>query len=669
MQNRFGIKDFLLFVLVAIVGLMVLLNMVKTNREWDKLGEVRGKIGALETQMAASGRETRSQMDTLKSQVSGVADAVSSVQTQLKEGVTTVRNTPISGGTVGTDAGKNPVRGADGRDTSWAVPGVPIEWQLPYQPATDAREQAGFREGGAFTEIFEAQPAKLTPYIQTDVYGRRVVDIVADTLGDFDPKTLKLRGKLADAWQMDPEGMWVRARIRSDAKFSDGMPVTAEDLRWTFHEFVMNPEIEAQRTRSTVADQVKSIEVLSERVVEVRFKQRLFSNLMTALTFYVLPKHFYSTLTPSQVNKGTGLLMGSGPYKLRKLDIEDQWKPGDSVELVRNEQYWGVRPALDTIRFRAITDELARLTVYRNGEGDMITPAAPQFVTLRDDPEFSKNNQLFSQITMRSGRSGIIWNCGERGSTKKLTPFADKRVRQAMTMLLDRDRMIRDIWRGVGKVAKGFMNPEFEGSDPSIEAWPYDPPRAMKLLADAGWKDRDGNGILENEQGQEFQFQFTFFTGGEISLRIAKFLEDAYAAAGIRAIPNGVDWSVGDPIRKQRDFDAMLMGWGANAPESDPKQIFHSDSIKDQGDNFGQWNSPAADKAIDAGRLEVDFAKRMEHWRAFDRAMHDEQPYSWIRVQPETRIVKPNIGNARMYPKGIEPWEFFRAEASLMKPN
>lgn len=69
MQNRFGIKDFLLFVLVAIVGLMVLLNMVKTNREWDKLGEVRGKIGALETQMAASGRETRSQMDTLKSQV------------------------------------------------------------------------------------------------------------------------------------------------------------------------------------------------------------------------------------------------------------------------------------------------------------------------------------------------------------------------------------------------------------------------------------------------------------------------------------------------------------------------------------------------------------------------------------------------------------------------
>jgi peptide/nickel transport system substrate-binding protein len=112
-----------------------------------------------------------------------------------------------------------------------------------------------------------------------------------------------------------------------------------------------------------------------------------------------------------------------------------------------------------------------------------------------------------------------------------------------------------------------------------------------------------------------------------------------------------------------------MQSWGANAPESDPKQIFHSDSIKDQGDNFGQWNSPRADAAIDAARKEMDADKRAGLWHEFERVMHEEEPWTWVRVQPYTRIIKPEIGNVQMYAKGIEYYELYRASRALpMRP-
>jgi len=658
MQNRFGIKDFVLMVLVLAVGLSVWLGMVKSNREWDKLGQLNTKVGDLERQLSRIDQDRLARLDSkitaLDAKVDGKLVAAGSN--------TSVPAAPSQSGTASAGDGWAK-QGADGK-----VIGT-IERQGPRIFATDPADQPGFTPGGNFTEIFEVRTAKLTPYIQSDVYGRRVIDLVVEVMADYDPKTLKPRGILADAWQMDPEGKWMRIKLRDEARFSDGVPVTAEDVRYSFHDFVMNPEIEAQRSRSVLGDQIDKVIPLSEKTLEITFKQVLFNNLDSGLGLYVLPKHFYSKLSPAEINKGTGLLMGSGPFKLATLDVENQWTPGQTIELVRSEQYWAtdLRPALDSVRFRDISDELARLTAYKNGEGDMITPSAPQFVSLKGDAEFAKNNRLMSAVNMRSGRSGIIWNCGPR--LGKLTPMSDKRVRKAMTMLLNREKMITDIWRGVGVVAKGFMNPNFAGSDPDVITLPYDPRAGKALLAEAGWIDRNGDGVLENDKGENFGFELTFFTAGEISQRLATFVKDAYETAGIQVSLRGVDWSVGDTIRKQRDFDAMTMGWGANAPESDPRQIFHSESIKDQGDNFGQWNSPAADGAIDSLRREIDFDKRMGYWRAFDRAMHDEQPYTWIRLQPETRVIKPNIGNVRVYPKGIEYLDYFRASGPLALPE
>lgn len=624
MQNRFGIKDFLfLVVLLATLG-SVWLSMVQKTRMELAQADMKAKLDGIEQQLAQLGRKVES----------GVA---------LAPGV-------------GAAA-------AGAADDSWARPGVRIErWSAP-RAATDPTKVPGFAIGGEFTELFEAQPAKLVPYISSDVYSTRVLDRVCEGLGSFDPKTLKMEGALADGWQIDPDGLWIRAHIHPRARFSDGQPVTAEDVRWTNLDFIANPLIEAERARST-QDNLKDVKVIDERTVEFVFKEPLFTNILVAFGNPVLPKHFFSRFEPSQINQATGLIMGSGQFRIERLpsgpeDLSNQWTPGQDVVLVRNEQYWAEKPSLDRLRFRTVKDDLARLVAYRNGEGSMMLPTAPQFnKVLRDEPDFEKTSYALKWTNMRCGYSFIAWQCGPRNG--KPTPFADKRVRRAMTHLLDRERMIRDVWDGIGIVAKGPVNPESPGSDPAVQPLAFDPEKAKALLAEAGWQDRNGDGVLEDGKGDPFEFEYTYATGGEISERLARFVKDSYAKAGIVVKTRPLDWSRYQEILKLRDFDAITMGWGANAPESDPRQIWHSESIKEGGDNFTQWSNKDCDALIEKGRRTMDEAERMQVWRQFEAVIAEDQPYTFVRVAPWLRFVKRDFGNVNTYKTGLQPEEFFR---------
>lgn len=625
MQNKFGLKDFVLLVMIVIVGVMVFAAMWQEDRRWDRVIAIEEHISNLE------------------GQVSSVESRVRSVDDRLAEGVVALK-------TDDAPAGSGLSRVAD---DSWARPGIPIEHQGPYTLASDPRQLPDFRAGGEFFEVFEAQPAKLTAVLGEDTYSRRVQDLVLESLAVFDPQTLALTGVLAEAWQYDPDGYWLRVKIRDEARFSDGTPVTAEDVRWTFHDFINNPELETVSLRS-IMNRLERVDVLGDKVCEFHFTQPDAYNLQTALVFGVLPKHMYERYTPQQINESTALLFGSGPFMLRDLD----WAPGEDVVLVRNERYWGPKPALDQMRFRTIDDDQARLISLTNGETDMIRPSAKQFVEKTSEEGWQERFYSLNWINMRSGYSFIGWQCGERNG--RLTPFHDKRVRLAMTQMLDREAIIRDIYDGIGKIAVGPNNPPSPAADPSIKPWPYDLNRSRDLLREAGWWDRDNDGILENEDGTEFSFEFTRASGGTSGERIQQYLVGQCAKMGIRCTPRVVDWALYDQILKTRDFDAITLGWAAGAPESDLTQIWHTSSIQNQGHNFIQW-SAGQDPIIEAVRSTLDFDKRMEHFHDFHRLVHEEQPYTFLMVQPWLRFVSGDFENVNMYPSGLETREFMYA--------
>jgi peptide/nickel transport system substrate-binding protein len=649
MQSKFGIKDFVLLLAVMFVGLLTFLAMKQGDRSWERQKGTDAKLGEIESSLARMQR----QLDA-----SNVSQRLDEITEQLASGIV-VQGSGNTGNSAGSNTG-----------ASWTRPGYKVDttgdWGFTNDPLAD--ENASI--GGEFIEIFEGQPPKITAYTYADVYGRRISDRVIESLGSYDPVTLELRGRLAESWQYDPDGMWLRVKLRDRARFSDGAPVTAEDVRWTYEDLLFNQEIEAERFRS-VYNAIEDVEVISDKVVEFTFKEPRFDNLSQAFGFGILPKHIYEPWieSPAAFNRSTGLVVGSGPFKLERVSMDDQWTPPDNIVLVRNDLYWADRPVLDSIRYKSISDELARLTDYSNGGGDMMRPSAVQYTGKQGDESFESRHDFREWYNMQGGYSFIAWQCGPRNGSK-LTPFHDVRVRQAMTMIIDRDRLRRDISKNLARPATGPFLSSTPQADPEIEQWPHDPQRAIELLAEAGWIDRDGDRVLENERGDEFSFEITFGNGSDGTLRMVSYLKDVCAGVGIRCELRPVDWSIISSILNNRDFDAITFVWSASAPESDPNQIWHSNSIANQGDNFIQWASADADRYIEEGRRTLDAEARMKVWHKLHRVFHEEQPYTFMSELPWLRFTTKRVQNMQEYNSGLVHDEIWLAPSgSVPMPN
>lgn len=654
MENRFGLKDFILYTLVIILGVLVVLTMIQDDRRFKELATI-----STENQKQINGIiQIREEIENLG------AGQLETLQQTLREEVLLLKGQidRLGEGGSGLQVSQGAALDASGRDLSWARQDAldAVVFPKPYTFVSNPKDYENFAEGGEFIEIFEAQLPKITPYLYSDVYGRRICDgPVCESLGRYDPQTLEWVGLLAEGWQIDPEGMWLRAKINPRARFSDGTKVTAEDFRWTFHDLIFNMQIEAARFRA-IYNVIQSVNVISEDVVEFVFDKKQFSNIDSALSMYVVPKHFYAQFTPAQMNEATGLLMGSGPYRLENLDPDNQWSQGEDVVLVRNENYWGVQPPIARLRYKVVANNIARLTAFTNGEGDMIRGTSEQYRLKTQEPDFLQNNYAEQWINMRSGFGFIAWNCGERNG--KLTPFADARTRRAMTHLLDRERIRRDFYEGLGEIATGPYPPAGPMNNPDITPLPYDIETAKQLLAEVGWIDRDGNGILENEAGEEFRFEYTISQSSTASEKVASYLKDQCARVGIVCEIRKIDWSIFFSTMDERNFDAITMQWSQSSPESDPYQLWHSNSIADRGDNFVQWSNPRADELIVKGRGTLDDAERMKIWHELHEVFHEEQPYTFLLNSPWIRFISKRVGNVHPYPIGLDINEMFIAD-------
>jgi peptide/nickel transport system substrate-binding protein len=691
MQNRFGFKDFLTLTLLFALLIMLFLSMKQDDRKWDTFLDsqviISEQSAALQRQASAleafgrSIQDQNAEITNLKTQIEQALIQQSESMNRQAEAITRLAgsvNALIEGGVRIDDSASPGGSGLDlgdlgsgatslqaaGRDESWARDGVAITYPEPFAYPSPPEEHPDFQPGGEFFELFEAQPPKLTPYLYSDVYGRRIVDgPVCESLAAYDPATLELRGLLAEAWQYDPNGMWLRVKIRDEARFSDGEPLGASDVKFTFDEVVFNAELQTERFRSTL-NVIEKVEVIEDKVVEFTFRNPTFTNLREATRFVILPEHVYSQFTPSQLNQSTGLLMGSGPYRLQTFNPTDpmlgQWAPPQDIVLVRNENYWGRRPPIDRFRYKTISEYSALLVSLKNGTGDMMRGTPEQFRTQSRDPEFLEEFTPMQWPNMRSGFSFLAWNCGERDG--KPTPFTDARVRRAMTHLLDRDRILRDFYDGLGEIATSPFPYGSPQNNPDITPHQYNVEKAKALLDEAGWIDRDGDGWRENERGDRFTFQYTHSKGSTISPKVGDYLRRQCRAVGIECVPTPIEWAIFSTVLDNRDFDVITMQWSQSHPESDPNQLWHSDSIRNQGDNFSQWANEEADRLIELGRVTIDDEERMKIWHQLHTVLHEEQPYTFMVNPPWIRFVRDKIQNIHPYNIGLNKFETFVAE-------
>ncbi|MBL8746133.1 MAG: hypothetical protein JNK58_07235 [Phycisphaerae bacterium] len=615
MENRFGLKDLIYSLVLSVLAVALVLLMVQGERRWN---------------------ETRALREAVERQTKLLSD----LERRL--------NAPSTPPGVPTTHAKT---------DSWARPGVPIitppEWSFP----SDPRSRPDFAVGGTLTELFEGRIKSITPYMANDAFSFRIVnESVCESLAALDAATLELRAGLAEAWQYDPEGRWLRVKIRDEARFSDGEPVTSEDVRFTFMDYILKREIETGPFRGDAA-LIERIEPITDKTVEFTFREPRFNNLRTALRNAILPAHFYKPFTPEQINASTALLMGSGPYRLETLNPDQQWKSDTPLLLVRNERYWAPTartPPIDRLRFISVPDNGTRLIELEAGRGDMMRSTPEQHASRSADPTFAERFDSLAWTNMRSGYTILAWNGGPRRG--KPTPFADARIRRAMTLALDRERINRDFYEGLCEVATGPF-PKWQ-ADPSVTPWPFDLDTAAALLDEAGWTDTNADGVRENAAGDPLAWELTYVRGSVVGERVSPYIIDQCAKIGVRVTTRVVDAATLAELRKTFDYDAIPTQWSWSDPEYDPFQTLHSSQI-DGGDNWIQYRSAEADDLIEQARRTIDPKVRAGLWHRLHRRLHEDQPCTYLLNVPWTRFVSRRIENVNTYPAGLDRREWF----------
>ena len=638
MDNRFGVKDLFLFGLLLLVAGLVALSMVQYDRQWTTLQRLSQKIDDQGRDLVAIHR----QMDRGGAVATGPAPAAAA---------------PLAA----ADDPSARVRAAT------TMPGYSAQdWYVGSGPNSD----------------------KLTPLVAGDAFSNSVVQPrVFETLVSRDPLTLAYRPLLAlPGWTVEdhtaeyhkyvdpkvaagakeddvcrepacPCPIRVTFHVRPNATFSDGVPVTADDVVWTF-DWTMNPAVEAPRARSSL-EKVRRAVRTGPDAVTFEFAQPYFDPVgVVGADPFVLPRHYYEPIGVERFNHSTGLLLGSGRYRFAaEPTVERQWSPGTTVELVRNDRYWGEPASLSKLVYKIIVPDLARLTAFTNGELDSFAANPVQYRDLIAKPELMAHTQHLEYETVSSGYRYIVWNQRRNG---KPTRFADKRVRQAMTMLCDRQRLCDDILLGQATVATGPFSRLGLQCDPAIKPWPYDLARARALLAEAGYTD-DGTGVLKGPDGQPFEVRATYPLGSPLIDRTMLVLKDGFAKAGVTFIPDRLDWSVFSQRMKARDFDAISLAW-TTGPESDVYQMFDSSQMADGGDNSMSYANPELDAALRQARQTLDPAVRIPLWHKAHAILHDDQPYTFLYTSKSLTFADARLKNLvpiKLYPGLNDPAEWY----------
>jgi peptide/nickel transport system substrate-binding protein len=597
MDNRFGVKDFFLFTLIAGLIILVLLAMKQFDRQFEKIRALEVRSSELATELSTINRQ------------------LSELPSQLPRGAA-------------VQSGAAPA----GQQT--------IDPKAdPFYLVRAARALPDYAEGDWLIQNLGTRLGKVTPLIPGDIYGATVQARVVEPLIVRDPETLAWQPLLAQSFEIHPDGLGVTYNLRRNVRFSDGQPMTSADVKFTF-DLIFNPELDAARSRSYLVDNGVTVETPDEFTVVFRLTKPYFEMLNITGATGVLPKHLYSKYKPSEINDNPGLLMGTGPYR---LEGPDTWRPGQRLILYRNERYWGVPPAFKRIIYLEVQEETVYATMLRNGELDYTGVTPEQFIRLTKDPAIMARNNAFEFQSMLGGYTYVAWNQMRGG---KPTPFADKRVRQAMTMLIDRERLAKELWYGYATVASGPFSSRGIQSDKAVKPWPYDPERAKALLKEAGYEDRNRDGLLEGPGGEEMKFEFMYSSGSALSERIALFLKDQLARGGVVLELKATDWPNMLERLKKSQFDMTSLGWSSSV-ESDAYQIFHSSQRGDAGDNRTNYANPELDKVIEEARSTVDAEKRMKLWNRVHQILHEDQPYTFLLERKSLALYDQRIKNVQ----------------------
>jgi peptide/nickel transport system substrate-binding protein len=495
-------------------------------------------------------------------------------------------------------------------------------------------------EGDWLVAHLEAEMEHLNPFTSTDAYSSDINALIIERLLDMDNETFEIMPLLAESWEVSDDHLTYTFRLRENLWFSDGHPLTSEDVKFSF-DTITDPTTDAPHVRHSFQDVIEC-RVIDERTVQFTCNKPYFRHLLVLGGLQVIPKHIYS-VGDFNTHANNRNPIGSGKYVL------ESWTTGQQLTLARNENYWGEKPPILKRMYKIITNNDAALQVLLRQDLDMIARlGAEQWVHQTATPQFHAH---FNKVRFPSpGYTYIGWNM-------RRPQFQDKMVRRALTMLLDRELLAETIYYGLATVATGTFLPLEPENNPAIEPWPFDPDEADRLLDAAGWIDTDRDGIRDKD-GRPFRFELLLTADNPAAEQIATIFQERLAAHGIDMRLRQLEWATMLQSIQEHEFDACTLAWRL-VPYPDPYQLWHSSQTGKRASNSVGFVHAEADRIMEEARLEFDRDKRVEMYHRFHEILHEEQPYTFVVIRDELVAIHRRFHNTQVYPYGMDSTEWW----------
>ncbi|ARN57738.1 peptide-binding protein [Sedimentisphaera salicampi] len=516
-----------------------------------------------------------------------------------------------------------------------------------YRPASDADSaEAAAKDGGWLIWRLSAEPPTLNPITAKDAYADMIVGskncFVFETLVKRNRDSLEYEPLLAESWDISDDGLRIEFRLKDDIWFSDGEPVTAEDVKFTY-ETIMDVEIDAANIRNYFVD-FKSCEVVNDRTVVFNMKRPYFLAFGMIGETPIIPKHVYEYEDAQDFNSNISDPVGSGPF------VFGQWDVGDKIVLEKNENYWGEGVNFEKLIYKFISNDMAALTALKSGQIDVMAPLPEQYTSYKDSEQFKEKFNIYKYLIPDNSYTYVSWNF-------ECELFQSGKVRNALTHLIDREKIKDHIWEGLVRIVSGPFSPGSPQCNPNVKPLEFSPDKARELLSEAGWEDTNGNGIRD-KNGREFKFKLMIVSGSPITEQTAKVLKDQFSQAGIIMEVDPFEWSVFLDRLHKRDFEATTLAWQGDV-ETDPYQIWHSSQIAKGGSNYISYKNETVDNILEEARRTLDDEKRNRLYHRFHKILNDEQPYTFMFARPSIAFMNNRIKGVKVHKLGVNIKEWY----------
>lgn len=443
----------------------------------------------------------------------------------------------------------------------------------------------------------------------------------------------------------------IEFHLRPGVKFHDGQPLTARDVKFTY-EAIINPKNLSPRIPDY--EPVQRVQVIDPLTVRIVYK-RLYSPAFGTWAMGILPAHLLDaealraeakalgkdpdqfTMRQSRFNRHP---VGCGPF------IFQDWKSDQYIRLKRFEDYWEGPPNYRKYAMRIIPDKLTQEMEFYAGTVDSYNVEPHQVARLIKDKRF----QHFSGTSF--GYTYIGYNMRRK-------PFDDVRVRRALGMAIDTQKIIDYVLYGQGERITGPFVKQTDYYNHNIPPLPYDPQGALKLLHEAGW-ERGSDGYLY-KNGKRMAFTLITNNGNAQRKAILTIAQDAWKKIGIQVETDLLEWSVFIQKRVNKfDFDAVVLGWSMGI-EPDLFQIWHSSQTHPYQLNFVGFKDPRADDLILKIRREYNHQRQVAYCHQLHAIIAAAQPYTFLYVARWTAVLDKRIVRQVVTADGKKIYEPIRA--------